>query len=90
MITAIIVQAARDYEVALKKLDKNKNNVLAEQRKQEVERFFKSEWYRALTDIDGEKVMQEVVEKVKRKREKENDNKGAIKPSILHSYKCRE
>jgi hypothetical protein len=46
LATGIIVQACKDYREALKLDDK--------QSIAEIERFFRSEWYKMLTSIDGE------------------------------------
>lgn len=43
---AIVWQAAKDYRLAL-----SENNI---GRITECERFFRSEWYEFLTDVDGE------------------------------------
>ena len=42
----IVVQACKDYRAALKRDD--------EQAITKIEKFFRSEWYRMLTSIDGE------------------------------------
>ena len=46
----IILQAAEDYREALKtpKRESSKNTI------KECERFFRGEWYRVLTNLDGE------------------------------------
>lgn len=46
LANGIIVQACKDYRAALKLDDK--------QSIAEIERFFRSEWYKMLTSIDGE------------------------------------
>jgi hypothetical protein len=51
---AIILMAVKDYRSALKKLMKRPNYEPAKQMKTEVERFFRSEWYRELTSVDGD------------------------------------
>lgn len=45
LANAIIIQAAKDYRNALRRVQPEKVAVL--------EKFFSSEWYRALTDVDG-------------------------------------
>lgn len=44
----------KDYRDALKKLKKWPRNEAAQIMKAEVERFFRSAWYRELTSVDGE------------------------------------
>jgi hypothetical protein len=54
LANAIILQAVKDYRGALKKLEKRPNYEPAKIMKNEVERFFRSDWYRELTSVDGE------------------------------------
>ena len=51
---SIVLLAVKDYRVALKKLKKWPRNESAKIMKDEVERFFRSAWYRELTSLDGE------------------------------------
>ena len=53
LANAIILMAVKDYRNALKKLKKRPNYGPAEDMKNEVERFFHSNWYRELTSVDG-------------------------------------
>ena len=50
----IILQAVKDYRMALKSLKANPRNRTAQADKTEIERFFRSQWYSALTDVNGE------------------------------------
>lgn len=52
LANAIIVQAAKDYRKALRQLKRNPKYDVARDTKNEVERFFHSEWFRFLTDAD--------------------------------------
>ena len=54
LANAIILQAAKDYRMALKSLKANPRNRTAQADKAEIERFFRSQWYSALTSVDGE------------------------------------
>ena len=54
LANSIILLAAKDYRDALKKLKKWPRNEAAQIMKAEVERFFRSAWYRELTSVDGE------------------------------------
>ena len=53
LANAIILMAVKDYRDALKKLKKRPNYGPAKDMKNEVERFFHSDWYRELTSVDG-------------------------------------
>ena len=53
LANSIVLQAVKDYREALKKLKKRPNYEPAKNMKKEVERFFRSDWYRELTSVDG-------------------------------------
>ena len=53
LANAIILMAVKDYRDALKKLKKRPFYGPAQDMKNEVERFFHSDWYRELTSVDG-------------------------------------
>ena len=53
LANAIILMAVKDYRDALKKLKKRPRYGPAHDIKNEVERFFRSDWYRELTSVDG-------------------------------------
>ena len=54
LANAIILQAVKDYRVALKCLKVNPRNKTAHADKEEIERFFRSGWFSVLTSVDGE------------------------------------
>lgn len=54
LANAIILQAVKDYRMALKSLKANPRNRTAMADKEEIERFFRSEWFSVLTSVDGE------------------------------------
>ena len=54
LANAIILQAVKDYRMALKSLKVNSRNRTAQADKAEIERFFRSQWYSTLTDVNGE------------------------------------
>ncbi len=61
---AIVKQAAKDYRDALQALARNRNNTTSKRKKEEVERFFTSDWYSVLTDLDGAFLMRKIREEV--------------------------
>jgi len=65
LANAIVLAAVQDYRIALKKLNKNPQNPTALYTKKEVERFFRSDYYKILTSLDPdmliEKIQAEVV-----------------------------
>lgn len=53
LANAIILQAVKDYHEARKKLKKRPKNEDAKLMISDCEAFFRSDWYKALTDLDG-------------------------------------
>ena len=53
LANAIIIQAATDYRSARKKLKKNRKNEEAQLMVEDLERFFRSDYFAALSDLDG-------------------------------------
>ena len=64
LANVIVITAAKDYRDALRSLTRNKNNNNAKRMKEEVERFFNSDWYSVLTDLDGAFLMRKIQEEV--------------------------
>lgn len=60
LINAIILQAVKDYRTALD--DENTSGIA------ECERFFRSDWFTFLTDVDGEIIIRQVKREITRKR----------------------
>lgn len=54
LANAIILQAVKDYRMALKSLKANPRNRTAMADKAEIEKFFRSGWFSVLTSVDGE------------------------------------
>ena len=64
LANAIILQAVKDYRMALKRLKANSRNRTAQADKAEIERFFRSQWYSALTDVNGEMLIRSLQKEV--------------------------
>ena len=64
LANAIIVQAVKDYREALRLLNMNPNDKSAQHDKRSIERFFRSEWFSILTDLNGELLMKKLKEEV--------------------------
>ena len=58
----IIIFAAKDYRKALRVLKKHPNNETALRRKNEVERFFRSEWFTVLSKLDPDLLIKRLKE----------------------------
>ena len=54
LANAVVQNAAEEYRAALKRLNKDPENVIAKAEVQELKRFFRSQWYEVLTEVDGE------------------------------------
>lgn len=54
---AIILQTVKDYRWARRKLRKDPNHIRALKTRAEVERFFRSDWYRYLTRLDHRRLL---------------------------------
>jgi hypothetical protein len=68
LANAIIEQAAKDYIEALKILSVKPNDKKASYTKVEIEKFFRSQWFIQLTDVDGEKLLAALKFKFKKER----------------------
>ena len=64
LANAIILQAVKDYRVALKCLELNPHNRKAQSEKEEIECFFRSRWYSTLTSVNGEMLIHTLCEEV--------------------------
>ncbi len=64
LANAIILQAVKDYRNALIKLKKHPISRIALNTKQEVEQFFRSNWYTYLTALDPEILIRKLNEEV--------------------------
>lgn len=64
LANAIIEQAAKDYRIALRYHFKHPGNTRYQQNVCEIERFFRSDWYTALTDVEGEYLIREIRRRV--------------------------
>lgn len=62
LANAIILRAVKDYRKALRRLNRNFQNKDAKRTVSEVERFFRSDWYKTLTSVDGELLIKKLRE----------------------------
>jgi len=62
LANGIVIQAARDYRKALRILRRYPNHEPAKEVKAEVEDFFRSDWYKTLTNVDGELLIKKLQE----------------------------
>lgn len=64
LANAIVIQAAKDYRRALRKLKKYPNNTDAKRTVADCERFFHSDWYEILTNVKAEYLIRKLREEV--------------------------
>lgn len=62
LANAIILQAVKDWRHGAKMLKKHPDSRAGRDEVEETERFFRSEWYELLTDIDGEYLIKKLRE----------------------------
>ena len=60
LANAIIEMAVKDYRKARRKLERHPDNERAAITKQECECFFRSEWFRVLTDMDPDYLLKQI------------------------------
>ena len=69
LANAIVLQAVRDYEAVLRRLMRNPRNQDAQREKKRLERFFFSQWYGVLTDLDPNRMISGVMKQVRIKED---------------------
>ena len=69
LANAIVLQAVRDYEAVLRRLMRNPRNQDAQREKKRLERFFFSQWYGVLTDLDPPRLISGVMKQVRIKED---------------------
>lgn len=62
LANAIIIQAARDYRSARKKLKKSRKNERVKLMVEDIEKFFRSDYFAALSDLDGKALLRKLEE----------------------------
>lgn len=65
LANAIVLQAVKDYRDALRRLKKKPSNKAAMSDAMECKRFFRSGWYKTLTSVDGEYLINKLREEAK-------------------------
>lgn len=60
LASAIIMQAAKDYRSAKHKLKNDPGDSIEQASVNEIERFFLSRWFEALTDVDGATILKKL------------------------------
>lgn len=64
LANAIVIYAVEDYRIVLKRCMKQPGDKKVQKERQKLERFFRSDWYKILTSVDGEKLMEKIKEEM--------------------------
>ena len=65
LANAIILQAVKDYKKVLRRLARNPQNQDAKREKKRLERFFFSQWFGVLTDLDPKRLISGVMRQLR-------------------------
>ena len=60
LANAIVLQAVKDWRSAVRTLKKRSRYDPAKQMREECERFFLSDWFEALTSVDGSVILRKL------------------------------
>ena len=69
LANAIVLQAVKDYKAVLRRLMRNPRNQDAQREKKRLERFFFSQGYGVLTDLDPHRLISGVMKQVRIKED---------------------
>lgn len=70
LANAIILQAVKDFRPAYRRLKHHPNDMLAQDTVREITHFFCSDYFCALTDLDGPALLNRIIRKMDEKHEK--------------------
>ena len=74
LANAIIIQAAKDFRAAYKRMKRFPNDGRAQEEVREITKFFCSQWFEMLSDVDGttllKKMKDEIDSGIVRKKER--------------------
>ena len=62
LANAIVLQAVKEWRAARRKLKRKSHNESARIELESCERFFRSDWFRELTDVDGGVLLRKLYE----------------------------
>ena len=60
LANAIVLKAVKDYRTARRRVRRSAGAVKSRERIRECERFFRSNWFRVLTGVNGEELMDQL------------------------------
>ena len=84
LANAIILQACKDYKSAYRRyLRRYRQPDRLDPELAELERFFRSDWYKTLTSVDGEYLMKRMREEVDESRKKGGGLRNSSKAAAI-------
>jgi hypothetical protein len=72
LANAIILQAVKDFRPAYRRLKRHPNDKLAQDTVREITQFFCSQYFQALTDLDGPALLNRIMREMDEKYEKKD------------------
>ena len=72
LANAIILQAVKDFRPAYRRLKRHPNDKLAQDTVREITQFFCSDYFCALTDLDGPALLNRIIREMDEKYEKQD------------------
>ena len=70
LANAIIVQAVKDFKPAYRRLKRHSNDKLAQDTVREITKFFCSDYFCALSDLDGPALLNRIIREMDEKHGK--------------------
>ncbi len=64
LANAIIIQAAKDFRAAYKRMKRFPNDARVQDEVREITKFFCSEWFEALSDVDGPALLRKMKDEI--------------------------
>ena len=64
LANAIIIQAAKDFRAAYKRMKRFPNDVRTQDEVRDITKFFCSEWFEALSDVDGPALLRKMKDEI--------------------------
>ena len=64
LANAIIIQAAKDFKAAYKRMKRFPNSKAAQDEVRDITKFFCSQWFEQLSDVDGPTLLRKIKDEI--------------------------
>ena len=64
LANAVIIQAAKDFTAAYKRMKRFPNDTRAQDEVREITKFFCSQWFEVLSDVDGPTLLRKIKDEI--------------------------